>query len=94
MSFPEPIYIIRTASFNKSLGKNVDIQFHANIEENLKKLETPNSNNCDIEHVRSAKLSEKTYRYKFGNWRIFFLISEDSKQFTLLNIERRQSKSY
>jgi mRNA-degrading endonuclease RelE of RelBE toxin-antitoxin system len=94
MSFPEPIEIIRTGLFHKSLNKNVDKQFHENINENLEKLGNPKTYNCDIEFIRSCKLKEKTYRYKFGNWRVFFTISEDSKKFFLLYIERRKSKTY
>ncbi|MBK9728460.1 MAG: hypothetical protein IPO86_10110 [Saprospiraceae bacterium] len=94
MSFPEPIEVGKTAYFTKSLSKNVDKQYHDSIEEYLKKLENPNTHNCDIEFIQSGKLKDKTYRYKFGNWRVFFLISEDSKIFTLLYIERRKSKTY
>jgi mRNA-degrading endonuclease RelE of RelBE toxin-antitoxin system len=94
LSFPEPIEVIKTEPFNKSIKKNVDAQFHTYIDENLKKLCSPDSNKCDIEFIKSGKLKEKTYRYKFGTWRVFFIMSSDSKQFFLLYIERRQSKTY
>lgn len=94
MSFPEPITVVKSAAFLKALNKHVDKQYHLHIEEYANKLITPNTHNCDIEFVRCGQLNEKTYRYKFGRWRIFFLISEDSKTFTLIGVTMRDGNTY